>query len=111
MCINTLSIHRSIYASSTYSYYASTSVYRKVLFGRRKRKYISLLLNYYDVLSNTKSVVTIVSELRFPLQPADGDERLSGDDSCVTYNGLDGRFFRNNNTDTISTTWVACWTR
>ena len=65
-------------------------MYRKVSFVRRKRKYICLLLNYYDVLSNTKSVVPIVSKLRYPLQPADGDVRLSGDASCVTYNGLDG---------------------
>jgi hypothetical protein len=83
-------------------------VYRKVFVVRRKRKYISLLLNNYDVLSNTESVVTIVSKLRYPLQPADGDERLSGDASFVTYNGRDGRFFRNNNTDTLSTTSVAC---
>ena len=62
---------------------------RNLLFVRRKRRYISLLLNY-DVLSNTKSVVTIVSKLRYSLQSADGDGRLSGDDSCVTYNGLDG---------------------
>jgi hypothetical protein len=39
------------------------------------------LLNYYDFISNTKSVVTIVSKMRYPLQPADGDERLSGDAS------------------------------
>ena len=65
-------------------------MYRNVLFGRRQRKYISSLLNNYDVLSNTKGVVTIVSKLRYPLQPADGDERLSVDSSFVTYNGLDG---------------------
>jgi hypothetical protein len=62
-------------------------VYRKVFVVRRKRKYISLLLNNYDVLSNTKSVVIIVSKLRYPLQSADGDVRLSVDASSVTYNG------------------------
>jgi hypothetical protein len=82
-------------------------VYRKVVVVRRKRKYISLLLNNYDVLSDTKSVV-IVSKLRYPLQPADGDERLSVDSSCVTYNGLDGRFFRDNKAPTLSTTPIAC---
>ena len=55
-----------------------------------------------------KIVVTIVSKLRYPLQSADGDERLSGDASCVTYNLLDGRFFRNNKAPTLSTTSIAC---
>jgi hypothetical protein len=30
------------------------------------------------------------SNLRYPLQSADGDVRLSGDASCVTYNLVDG---------------------
>jgi hypothetical protein len=32
----------------------------------------------------------IYSKLRYPLQPADGDMSISGDDSCVTYNLVDG---------------------
>jgi hypothetical protein len=82
-------------------------VYRKVLFVRRKIKYICLLLNYHDVLFNTKSVVTIVSKLRYPLQPADGDGRLSGDASCVTYNRLDGTVLQEQ-APTLTTTSVAC---